>query len=83
MSIQSLTIAKQLAHEGLSQAQAEAIATAIVEAADQGRTDLATKFELDQMKTELLLAIEKSRNQTLLATAGILGFFVAIDRLVG
>ncbi|MEL7274678.1 MAG: hypothetical protein AAGK33_14725 [Pseudomonadota bacterium] len=53
MTIQSLDIAKELAHKGLRQAQPEAIARAIVQASEGGRSERATKSDLGLVRNDL------------------------------
>ncbi|MEL6504292.1 MAG: hypothetical protein AAFO61_04620 [Pseudomonadota bacterium] len=53
MTIQSLDIAKELAHKGMRQAQPEAIARAIVQASEGGRSERATKSDLGLVRNDL------------------------------
>lgn len=138
MGLQSLDISKRLSAEGIEPRQAEAIASAIVLAADGSSDSLATKQdlaatrgelkrdiaelrtelkrdigelrtelkhdieelraemksgldlvrsdlrgEMSTLKSDMQLLVEKSRNQMIFSTAGIVSLVVLIDRLLG
>ena len=89
MSVQALDIANELAANGIEKQQAEAIGSAIVRSLEANQDSLATKGglelvrnEIDKLRAELLLAIERQRNGFAAIVIGGLGFFFALERFL-
>ena len=89
MSVQTLGIANELAAKGVEKQQAEAIGSAIVRSLETNQDSLTTKgdldlvrIEIDKLRAELLLAIERQRNGFGAIVIGGLGFFFALERFL-
>jgi hypothetical protein len=58
MMIDTLKVSRRLRDAGASEAMADALAATLAEAGDAGRAELATKVDLDQLRTEFKADVE-------------------------